>query len=137
VFLESSLNLTATMPPDGGLFPGGIHSGQIWSKEVFQPGVTGHTGYAFEIRKKIPDRKGTWPAFWLYSKASHQRSDGSEIDHTEFFVMTYQNQFDWTGYTHGPGTGSDYDSIKTNRWTWASGRRFLGGLSQLPDSMDS
>src|ERR1035438_9837341 len=53
VFTESSLNLMATVPPGGGLFAGGIHSGQIWSKEVFQPAVTGHAVYAFEIRMKI------------------------------------------------------------------------------------
>ena len=124
VFTERSLDLTATIPPDGGLFPGGIHSGQIWSKQVFQPGVTGHAAYAFEIRMKIPGGKGTWPAFWLYSKVSNRRSDGSEIDHPEFFVMTNQNQFDWTGYTHGPGLGSDFYSLKTNRWVWHPGVDF-------------
>jgi hypothetical protein len=124
VFTESSLNLTATIRSGGGLVPGGIHSGQIWSKEVFQPGITGQPAYAFEIRMKIPDKKGTWPAFWLYSKPSNQRSDGSEIDHPEFFVMTHQSQFDWTGNTHGPGTGSDFYSIKTNKWFWRPGVDF-------------
>ena len=40
VFTASSLNLTATIPAGGGLYPGGIHTGQIWSKQTFKPGST-------------------------------------------------------------------------------------------------
>jgi len=125
VFKTHSLELTATIPEGGGVSEGGIHSGQIWSKETFQPGVTGDSMYAFEIRMKIPNGVGTWPAFWMYSKPSAKRSDSSEIDHPEFFVMRYQNQFDWTGSTHGPGLGADFYSIKTNKFgLWHPGTDF-------------
>jgi hypothetical protein len=127
VFKPRTLELTATLPPDGGVSEGGINSGQIWSKETFQPGVTGAAAYAFEIRMKIPYGHGMWPAFWLYSKPSDKRSDASEIDHPEFFVMKYQNQFDWTGSTHGPGVGEEFYAIDgiTRPWgLWHPGIDF-------------
>jgi len=40
------------------LFPGGINTGQIWSKRIFKPTVTGYTVYAFEVRMKIPTGPG-------------------------------------------------------------------------------
>ena len=122
VFRPNALDLTATIPEGGGLVAGGIHSGQIWSKEVFQPGVTGYAVYGFEIRMKIPRGPGMWPAFWLYAKEGP--SDASEIDHPEFFIMRYQDQFDWTGSTHGPGMGSDFYSLKTNKFVWRPGVDF-------------
>jgi hypothetical protein len=115
VLTPSSLDLTATIPEGGGLFPGGIYSGQIWSKEIYQPGLTGHDVYAFEVRIKIPNGQGMWPAAWLYALKPGE-TDGSEIDNPEFFVMQWQNQFDWTGFQHGPSQGAQIYSIKTNQW---------------------
>ena len=117
VFGDDYLNLTATIPSGGGLFSGGIHSGQIWSHQLFQPGVTGANVYAFEVRMMIPTGPGMWPAAWFYAKEpSH--TDGSEIDNPEFYDMKWQNEFDWTGYNHGPGVGAQLYSIKTNQWVW-------------------
>lgn len=121
VFTNNTLNLVATNV--GGLYPGGIDSGQIWTKETFQPGVTGHQVYAFLVRMKIPNGQGSWPGAWLYTKQPGL-DDGSEIDNPEFFVMQNQNQYDWTGFNHGPGAGSDIYSIKTNPWVWKPGTDF-------------
>jgi hypothetical protein len=126
VFTGSSLALTATIPKGGGLFPGGIDSAQIWSKEIFQPGVTGHSVYAFEVRMKIPAGAGMWPAAWLFTQQPGE-ADGSEIDNPEFFNMKYQNQFDWTGNQHGPGLGPEIYSIKTNQWVWHPNIDFAAG----------
>lgn len=118
VFTPHSLDLTATIPKKGGLFPGGIHSGQIWSKQTFQPGRTGHSAYAFDVRMRIPAGRGMWPAFWLYAKSGMPgMNDGSEIDHPEFFNMSTQNELDWTGYSHGPGVGDSIYSI-TQKGIW-------------------
>ena len=117
VFAENSLALTATIPKGGGLFPGGIHSGQIWSKQTFKPDVTGYTVYAFEVQMRVPSGAGMWPAAWFYT-AHWGQDDGSEIDNPEFFVMKWQNEFDWTGAQHGPGQGPEIYSIKTNQWVW-------------------
>jgi Glycosyl hydrolases family 16 len=123
VFTANTLNLTATIPASGGLFPGGINSGQIWTNEVYQPDVTGHTIYAFEVSMQIPSGPGTWPAAWFYTKVPGE-NDGSEIDNPEFFVMNTQNDFDWTGFDHGPGMGAQIYSIKTNQWVWQPGINF-------------
>jgi len=123
VFAEKSLNLTATIPATGGLFPGGIHSGQIFTKTTYKPLVTGHSVYAFEVRMKIPKGRGAWPAAWLYTK-HYDQGDGSEIDNPEFNDMQNQNTFDWTGFNHGPGAGADIYSIKTNKWVWHPGWDF-------------
>jgi hypothetical protein len=123
VFTEHTLGLTATIPLHGGLFAGGINSGQIWTNEVYQPGVTGHTIYAFEVRMQIPSGLGMWPASWFYTKVPGE-NDGSEIDNPEFFVMTAQNEWDWTGFDEGPGVGAQIFSIKTNQWVWHPGLNF-------------
>ena len=123
VFTESALNLTATIPTGGGLFPGGIHSAQICTKETFKPGQTGHAVYAFEVRMKIPSGQGMWPAAWFYTQQPGQ-DDGSEIDNPEIYVMRSQNQFDWTGFQHGPGQGAELYSIKTNQYVWHGGMDF-------------
>lgn len=125
VFTNNALNLTATIPSGGGLYPGGINSGQIWTKQTFKPGYTGHYVYATEVRMQIPSGLGTWPAAWFYTQSGMPgMNDGSEIDNPEFFIMTNQNQYDWTGYQHGPGQGSQIYSIKTNQWVWAPGINF-------------
>lgn len=123
VFTSNSLNLTATIPSGGGLWPGGINSGQIWSQRTFAAGVTGYTVYAFLIRMKIPNGPGMWPGSFLMTKQWGQ-TDGSEIDNPEFFVMQYQNQYDWTGNNHGPGVGANIYSILSNPWTWRPGIDF-------------
>jgi Glycosyl hydrolases family 16 len=122
-FTKNSLDLTATIPTAGGLFPGGIHSGQIWSSHTYKPGGTGHTIYAFEVRMKIPAGQGMWPAVWLFTQ-DPEKADTSEIDNPEFFNMKWQNRFDWTGGQHGPGVGAEIYSIKTNEWVWHPGFDF-------------
>jgi len=125
VFTENSLNLTATIPNGGGLFSGGIHSGQIWTKQTYTPGRTGYTVYATEVRMQIPAGQGMWPAAWFYTQSPEPgQNDGSEIDNPEFFNMEWQDQFDWTGFQHGPGVGSQIYSIKTNQWVWHPGLNF-------------
>ncbi len=139
VFTGSSLNLTATIPTSGGLFPGGINSGKICSKMSFIPGKTGFSVYAVEVRMKIPSAQGTWPAAWFYTQAPGV-NDGSEIDNPEFFVMQRQSQFDWTGYQHGPGAGADIYSIKTDANVWHPGLNFAAdyhdyGTVWTPDAV--
>lgn len=123
VFTPNSLNLTATIPPGGGLFPGGIHSGQIFTKATYKPQVTGYSVYAFEVRMKIPKGPGAWCAAWFYTK-HYDQDDGSEIDNPEFNDMKNQNTFDWTGNNHGPGQGDEIFSIKSNKWAWHPGFDF-------------
>jgi hypothetical protein len=121
VFTPASLNLTATIPGGGGLFAGGINSAQIWSNVTFQPGKTGQNVYALDARMKIPGGQGMWPGFWLFSPIT---GDQSEIDIAEFQIMTYQNQYDWTGNDHGGNDGSTIYSILSNPWTWHPGTDF-------------
>jgi len=122
VFTARALNLTATIPKKGGLMPGGIHSGQIWTKRTFRPGSDGFAApmvYAFEVRMQVPSGSGMWPAAWFYTKSSVPgMNDGSEIDNPEFFNMQNQNQFDWTGFQHGPGQGSQIYSLKGKNGVW-------------------
>lgn len=126
VFTNSSVNIEATLPATGGVFPGGINSGQIWSRQTFKPNYNGYSVLAFEVRMKIPSAKGAWPASWLYTKQPGI-NDASEIDNPEFFVMEHQNQFDWTGFQHGPGCCGQIYSIMTNRWVWHPGIDFSAG----------
>jgi cytochrome c peroxidase len=124
VFSPSSMALTATLPSGGGVWNGGINSGQIVSQQTFQPNVTGNQVYAFEFRAQTPGTPGMWPAFWFYVKDPNAPNrDGSEID-VEFFDMADQNSFDWTGFNHGPGLGNDIYSIQTNQWMWHPGYDF-------------
>lgn len=123
VFTANTLDLTATVPKGGGLFPGGIHSGQICTKQTFQPGREGHAGYAFDVRMKVPGGPGMWPAVWLYTQEPG-KNDDSEIDNPEFFNMKRQTEFDWTGSQHGPGQGSELYSAKTSKWGWHPGINF-------------
>jgi beta-glucanase (GH16 family) len=120
-FTGNTLNLNAVIPQNGGLYPGGINSGQIWTKQTFQPGKTGYNTYAFLVRMKIPNGQGMWPAAWLYSA---RNADASEVDITEFQMMQWQNQYDWTGNNHGPGVGSKFFSRLTNPWVWHPGTDF-------------
>jgi hypothetical protein len=113
------LELTA-QPNLGGVYNGGISSGQITTKETFFP-RDGRT-YVFSVRAKVPRGSGAWPAFWLYAKQAPNTS--SEIDVVEIFDTPTQNSFDWTGYDHGAGVGSDYHSIMTNQWVWHPGFDF-------------
>lgn len=123
VFTPSTLNLTATIPAGGGLFPGGIHSGQIWTKDTFQPGKDGKVVYAFEVRLRNPPGPGFWYSAWLYTKTPGT-DDRSEIDNPEFFNMEWQNEFDWTSTLHGPGVGAMLYNIRTNPWVWHPGLNF-------------
>jgi hypothetical protein len=121
----NSLDLVATIPHGGGLFSGGINSGQIWTQRTYQPGKTGANYYAFNVRMRTPGGPGMWPAAWFYTKQPGV-NDASEID-VEFFNAQWQNEFDWTGYNHGAGLGNDFYSIKTNQWVWHPGLNFSAG----------
>ncbi len=123
VFTPDTLNLTATIPTGGGLFPGGIHSGQIWTKDTFMPGQNGKVVYAFEARLRGPGGPGMWWSAWLYTKTPGT-DDQSEIDNPEFFDMQWQNEFDWTSTLHGPGVGAMLYNIRSNPWTWHPGLNF-------------
>lgn len=123
VFAHDALEINATIPDRGGCFPGGINSGQIWTKELFTPVKTGYTEYAFQVRMRVPPQRGAWPAAWLYTKEPG-KDDGSEIDNPEFFNMKNQNSYDWTGFQHGPGQGAELYSIKTNKFVWHPGIDF-------------
>jgi hypothetical protein len=116
---SNRLELTAT-PNLGGVYAGGISSGQIVTKETFYP-RNGKT-YVFALRARIPRGSGDWPAFWLY--AASDPHTASEIDIFEFFDSPTQNSYDWTGYDHGDGVGSDYHNIMTNQWVWHPGFDF-------------
>ncbi|MGG1551849.1 DUF7594 domain-containing protein [Paenibacillus ferrarius] len=120
VLTSNTLELTA-QPDLGGVYDGGISSGQITTKETFYPS-NGKT-YIFQLRAKIPNGTGTWPAFWMYSPGG-TGSTSSEIDIFEFFNSPTQNQYDWTGYDHGSGVGSNYYNIMTNQWVWHPGTDF-------------
>ncbi|SFT08404.1 family 16 glycosylhydrolase [Paenibacillus sp. BC26] len=117
---STTLELTATANL-GGVYDGGISSGQITTKETFYP-YDGKT-YIFQLRAKIPKKVGAWPAFWLYSPGG-AGSTTSEIDIVEFFDTPTQNTYDWTGFDHGDGVFSDYYSIMTNQWVWHPGTDF-------------
>ena len=121
VFGPHTLDLTATLL--GGLHAGGINSGQIASKQTFRPGVTGYNTYAFEVRMKVPNARGAWTGTWFYCKQP-DKDDHSEIDNPEFLNMKNQNQFDWTGFNHGPNVGTDFHSIMSNPWSWRPGMDF-------------
>jgi hypothetical protein len=120
--MPDSLDLVATIPQGGGLFPGGINSGQIWTQHTYQPVTTGAQYYAFSVRMKTPGGPGMWPAAWFYTKQPGLNDD-SEID-MEFFDAQWQNEFDWSGFNHGAGTGADFYSIMTNQFVWHPGLNF-------------
>ncbi|MBB6735261.1 glycoside hydrolase family 16 protein [Cohnella zeiphila] len=120
VLTANTLDLTA-LANLGGVYDGGISSGQIATKETFYPS-DGKT-YIFQLRAKIPNGTGTWPAFWLYSPGG-TGTTASEIDIFEFFNSPTQNQYDWTGYDHGSGVGDNYYNIMTNQWVWHPGTDF-------------
>jgi len=122
-FYSDGLYLTATLPWWGGMWPGGIASGQIWMKEGFAPNMTGYNTYAIMIRMKASPIKGAWSQSWLYSR-DWWGNDGSEIDNPEVMNSAYQNQYDWTGYNHGPGDGGVFFDKRTNPWTWNPGVDF-------------
>lgn len=119
--IGGKLELTA-LANLGGVYSGGISSGQICSKEVFYPrnGIQ----YAFVLRAKVPKKTGAWPAFWLYNPGVQSGGTNSEIDIMEIFDTPTQNTFDWTGYDHGSGVGTTYYSIMTNQWVWHPGFDF-------------
>ncbi|QHW34801.1 family 16 glycosylhydrolase [Paenibacillus rhizovicinus] len=120
VLTANTLDLTAVANL-GGISNGGISSGQITTKETFYPS-NGKT-LIFQLRAKIPNGSGTWPAFWMYSPGG-TGSTASEIDIFEFFNTPTQNEYDWTGYDHGSGVGDNYYNIMTNQWVWHPGTNF-------------
>lgn len=120
VFTRTSLNLVATIPSNGGLYPGGIDSGQIWTNETFQPGKGGKATYAFEVRMQVPSAVGAWPASWLFTKVPGE-ADGSEIDNPEFFMNSAGAVTCWNGFNHGPGVGSAFYPLPPQQAALANG----------------
>lgn len=125
-FNPDGLYLTATLPWWGGMWEGGIASGQIWSKESFAPNKTGYSTYAILVRMKMSSVKGAWSQSWLYSR-DWWGSDASEIDNPEFMNSTWQSQGDWTGYDHGTGAAGIFFDRRSNPWTWSPGIDFSAG----------
>lgn len=122
-FNPDGLYLTATLPWWGGMWEGGIASGQIWTQEGFKPGATGYNTYAILVRMRIPHIAGEWSQNWLYSR-DWWGNDGSEIDNPEFMNSQWQTQYDWTGYDHGPGAGNIFFDRRSNPYTWSPGFDF-------------
>ncbi|QHW33853.1 glycoside hydrolase family 16 protein [Paenibacillus rhizovicinus] len=120
VLTANSLDLTA-LANLGGVKQGGISSGQIATKETFSPSK-GKT-YIFQLRAKIPNGAGTWPAFWMYSPGGEGSTD-SEIDIFEFFNSEKQNVYDWTGYDHGAGASVDTFKVTDTKGIWHPGTDF-------------
>jgi hypothetical protein len=114
-FTPTTLDLTAIIPDGYTMENGGIGSGQIVTNQTFEPNTTGHAVYAFEVRAKVPSGQGMWPAIWFYEQV--QTNNGDEIDGTEFFNMTNQDQHDWTGFDHFIVTNNLYDK-RTNQYVW-------------------
>jgi hypothetical protein len=104
----------------GGVYNGGISSGQITTKDTFYP--RNGKRYTFKLRAKVPSKRGAWPAFWMYARQAPNTP--SEIDIVEIFDTPTQNTYDWTGYDHGSGVGSNFHNIMTNQWVWHPGFDF-------------
>lgn len=122
-------NLVMFQPP--------VTSGQMWTKEGFQPGKTCN-GIAFELTCKIPQSspnqngasRGAWPAQWLYSHTSEGNSfDASEIDIFEFFESLTAGSNAYTSNIHGGLTNvTDYQlSVGSGSNKWDSSGFFRGG----------
>jgi len=87
---------------------------------------------------RTPGGPGMWPAAWFYTKQAGVNDD-SEID-LEFFDAQWQNEFDWTGFNHGPAVGTDFYSIMSNQWVWHPGLNFSAdyhnyGFIWTPDAI--
>lgn len=123
-------NLVMFQPP--------VTSGQIWTKETFQPGQTSN-GVAFELTCTVPQSaasqngatRGAWPAFWLYSKpVGGSTFDASELDIFEFFNSLTAGSNAYTSNLHGGA----YDVIRYQRSVgsgsnkWDSSGFFRGGV---------
>lgn len=77
---RDGLTITARKDPDGKW-----HSGLLCSVDTDGPGQQGFAqryGY-FEIRTKLPDGPGVWPAFWLIGTQKEKSS--AEIDIFEYY----------------------------------------------------
>ena len=105
----------------GGVFPGGISSGQIVSHETFHPN-NGNT-YAFVLRAKIPEGDGLWPAYWMYCPGGGVCTN-SEIDIFEFYDNADGDTYDWSGGDLGAGTGPLYYDITNEKGDWHPGFNF-------------
>lgn len=120
------------------LFQPPVTSGQIWTKETFQPGQTS-TGVAFELTCTVPQsaasqngaQRGAWPAFWLYSKpANGSTFDASEIDIFEFFNSLTAGSNAYTSNIHGGAYNvTRYQrSVGSSSNKWDSSGFYRGGV---------
>ena len=86
----SAENCGKAISPDGDPYKQGqsnecpFQSAQVWSQPYPSVGVSGNvTRYGrFEIRAKLPDGKGSWPAHWLMpdNRITPAWPEGGEID---------------------------------------------------------
>jgi len=114
----TTVTLDGTVSPSSGnliWFQPPITSGQIWSKDGFQPGKTVINGatissVCMELTCTLPQStagqsgaaRGAWPAFWLYSRSSEGFTfDSSEIDIFEFFNSLTAGSTGYTSNIHG------------------------------------
>jgi beta-glucanase (GH16 family) len=75
-----------------------LTSSNIWTYDKFRHGI-------FEIRCRIPEGKGFWPAFWMYGSDS---AGSSEIDVFEFWNDNTTTHH-MTAHYDGQMCASDYD----------------------------
>jgi len=114
----TTVTLDGTVSPSAGnliWFQPPITSGQIWSKDGFQPGVTVINGatissVCMELTCTLPQSttgqngaaRGAWPAWWIYSRSSEGNSfNSSEIDMFEFFNSLTAGSNGYTSNIHG------------------------------------
>lgn len=66
---------------NGGLWnPKNYLSGFIWTRNKFS-----QTYGKFEMRAKLPDAKGAWPAFWMWAQEGRYNNAWAEIDILEAY----------------------------------------------------
>jgi hypothetical protein len=114
----TTVGLDGTVSPSAGnliWFQPPITSGQIWSKDGFQPGKTVINGktvssVCMEFTVTLPQSaagqngaaRGGWPAIWIYSRSSEGFSfDASELDLIELFLSLTAGSNGYTGNVHG------------------------------------
>ncbi len=148
-FQSDHLALVGYIPGGGGLHAGGINSGQITTNATFAPSQTGHDIYAFDVLVQIPGGPGGWTApFWIFTKDPACGSrDASEQD-VEFFQNETNavsggvdaNSHYWTGFQHGPGSGSTTYNLANGNGFYTNGTDYAAGYHDYqmvwtPDSV--
>ncbi len=95
--------LEGVFPPSDGLY---YFSGEIdYVNTASQVGGNFRYGY-FEIRCKLPQHKGTFPAFWLHSQKDTLDPHYEEIDIFEHSRNLLESYPYWPGYVPPPQSDS-------------------------------